>query len=371
MKYYLTKMERDFERINRIVGLMDEHNLDYVIVFDPINLRYLAGSQVDYSSCILSRTGEIYLVVPPMEYERAKRITWVDRIYKYGEGEGPEWIRAGSLVEATAKLVEGRVGLPYSYISHIQYEKIKSFIDSNIDNCDNILKTARTIKTNRELSLINKAVRLVEDGIRHAIDILNEGITEKSIAKEIIVYFYGRGADKVYSDLIVASGYRSAFPHGRATDKVISSGDPVTLDFVAAYEGYWGDVTRTFFVRRVEPEIKKIYEVVEEALYRAIDKIEVGVNAKDVDGAAREYIEKSGYGKYFIHSTGHGIGLEVHEDPRLSSKSNDVLVENMVVTVEPGIYIKDVGGVRIENDVLVTEEGAKILNSLSTELMIL
>lgn len=177
------------------------------------------------------------------------------------------------------------------------------------------------------------------------------------------------GAERVYDDLIVASGVRSALPHGRASDKEIMKGDPVTLDYVSSYNGYYGDETRTVFVGRVGKELRRIYEVVLESLEMAIDHICEGVTCDEIDSMVRNNIERHGYGKYFIHSTGHGIGLEVHEMPRLSMNDKTFLKRNMVVTVEPGIYIPGLGGVRIEDDVLVTSDGCKVLTRTSKEII--
>ncbi len=364
-------MSRDKERLERVSSRLDEEGIDYMVVLDPVNIRYLAGATIDYSACIISRRGETILVVPPMEYDRSKQVSWVDQVYRYGSGDGEDWIKVDSLEEAVSKLVDGRVGLPYSYVSHRIFERLSKYIGESLVDCDNIIRGARSIKTAIELDLLSKAVELVESGIQFAYTVIREGVTESRVSRESLAFFIKRGADKVYDDLIVASGPRSAYPHGRASDKVLRMGEPITLDYVAAYEGYWGDVTRTVFMGEANQEIRKIYEVVEEALYTAIDKIYAGVEAREVDKAARSVIEKAGYGKYFIHSTGHGLGLEIHEAPRLSSKSGDALEENMVVTVEPGIYVTGLGGVRIENDVVVTSGGARVLNRLPTELIIL
>jgi len=362
---------RDRDRINRLVGLMEEHNLDYIVVFDEVNLRYIAGGVVDYSACILSSDGIIYLVTPPMEFERAKLVSWVDDVYMYG-GDSPKSIKADSLVEAVSRMVEENVGLPFNYITHSQFNRlISSNHGFNVVDCDSLLLRARAIKTSYEVGLIKDSVSLVEDGLEYAINYISVGFSELEVARESIVYYYKAGADKVYSDLIVASGERAAYPHGRASEKVIVKGDVITLDYVASMEGYWGDVTRTVFLDSVDRELRRVYEVVESALNEAIDSIYPGVKASDVDKVARSVIEREGYGEYFLHSTGHGLGLEIHESPRLSKKSDDVLEANMVITVEPGIYIKGLGGVRIENDVLVCSDGREVLNRLSTDLLVL
>ncbi len=180
-----------------------------------------------------------------------------------------------------------------------------------------------------------------------------------------------QGAVSSSFDIIVASGVRSALPHGVASEKTIESGELVTLDFGAYYEGYCSDITRTLAVGNISDELKTIYETVRVAQQLGIDGIKPGMTGKEADALTRDYIKEKGYGDYFGHSTGHGLGMEVHEAPGLSMASDVPLQPGMVVTVEPGIYIPGVGGTRIEDDILITETGNERLNYSSKELIIL
>jgi Xaa-Pro aminopeptidase len=179
------------------------------------------------------------------------------------------------------------------------------------------------------------------------------------------------GAASSSFDIIVASGHRSALPHGVASGKVIESGDFVTLDFGAYYKGYVSDITRTIAVGEPADKLKEIYQIVLDAQMRGVAGIKPGLTGKQADALTRDYITEHGYGEYFGHSTGHGIGLEVHEGPGLSFKSDVVLEPGMVVTVEPGIYIPGLGGVRIEDDIVITEEHNERLTHSTKELIIL
>ena len=368
-------MKKDLHRINRLKGLMDSLDLDAIIVFDKVNFRYIAGGVVDYSIAYVLRDGLIGVITPVMEFERAGLTTWADEINAFSREKRENGvIEAKNSIEAFKKLYGdlNRIGIPFSNISHSTYIKASETLGSKkIVDADKALLDSRVVKTDYELMLIKKAVEIVEAGVNKGIESISEGVTEADVAFVSHCHMKRIGADKVYDDLIVASGVRSALPHGRASDKKICLGDAVTLDYVASYEGYYGDETRTVFLGRVDNELRKIYEVVLEALNTAIDYIHDGVSAKEVDAVAREVIEKAGYGKHFIHSTGHGIGLEVHESPRLSSVSEDILKTNMVVTVEPGIYVSGLGGVRIEQDVVVKKDGAEILTKNPVELVII
>jgi Xaa-Pro aminopeptidase len=186
------------------------------------------------------------------------------------------------------------------------------------------------------------------------------GQKEREVADNIRSSLKKFGARPAFR-IIVASGKRSAKPHGFATDKIIRRGDLVVIDFGAVYNGYCSDMTRTFIVGKPTAKQKKIYRIVKEAQKRAIKAIRAGKACFEIDMAARQYIEKQGFGKYFIHSTGHGIGRRVHEAPKISKKNRRRLRKGMVITIEPGIYIKGWGGVRIEDMVLVTRRGCKAL----------
>ena len=180
-----------------------------------------------------------------------------------------------------------------------------------------------------------------------------------------------QGATSSSFDIIVASGLRSALPHGVASDKKIEQGDLITLDFGALYQGYVSDITRTVAVGEPSDKLKEIYKIVLDSQVLALEKIKPGMTGIEADAIARDHIKSKGYGEAFGHSTGHGIGLEVHEGPGLSFRSETVLEPNMAVTVEPGIYLPGIGGVRIEDDILITETGNERLTHSSKELRIL
>jgi len=177
------------------------------------------------------------------------------------------------------------------------------------------------------------------------------------------------GAEKPAFDTIISSGYRSALPHGVASDKRIERGDLVVIDLGALYRHYNSDITRTIVVGKPSEKQKEIYEIVLEAQKSAVEKAKPGMTAKELDSIARNIIAEYGYGDYFIHSLGHGVGLEIHEPPRISQYDETVLKEGMVITIEPGIYIPKLGGVRIEDTVVITKDGAKRLTKMERELI--
>jgi Xaa-Pro aminopeptidase len=200
---------------------------------------------------------------------------------------------------------------------------------------------------------------------------IRPGMTEKEVALRLEVIMREHGATSSSFDTIVASGWRSALPHGVASDKVIEKGDLVTLDFGAYYQGYASDITRTVMMGKPTAKQKEIYQIVLEANKKAIAGVQPGKTGKEVDAIARNYIKEHGYGEYFGHSTGHGLGMEVHEKPLVSTRGEEALVPGMVITIEPGIYIPDLGGVRIEDDLIVTESGYENITNVSKEIIMI
>lgn len=219
-------------------------------------------------------------------------------------------------------------------------------------------------KKPEELIKIMKASAMGDLCFSHILGFIREGMTEKKVADEIELTLKKLGSNELAFPTICVSGERSNLPHGEPTEKTIEKGDFVTLDFGATVDGYCGDMTRTIAIGQVSQEQKEIYEIVLKAQEAALDYIKAGVRCFDVDKIARDIITDSGYGEYFIHGTGHAVGKEVHEEPYLNTKSEDILLENMAVTVEPGIYIPKKFGVRIEDLAIVTDFG--IINTVKS-----
>lgn len=225
------------------------------------------------------------------------------------------------------------------------------------------------VKDAAEISSIKKAVKISDIAFGRILKMVAPGIKEKDLAAELEYQMTMLGSEKPAFESIIASGYRSAMPHGVASKKVVKKGDFITFDFGATIDGYVSDITRTVVVGKATTRQKKIYNLVLKAQLAGIRKVKSGVMASKVDAACRDIITRAGYGKNFGHGTGHGIGFYVHVGPRVSGKSQDKLKPNNVITIEPGIYISGWGGVRIEDDVLVTRNGGKVLNSAPKKLL--
>lgn len=236
---------------------------------------------------------------------------------------------------------------------------------------ENKIEELRMVKVSEEAEYIRKAQEIAEEAFVNVLSFIKPGVTEKQIALELDFYMLSHGAEAVSFETIAVTGAKTSMPHGVPDDTVVKDGDFITMDFGAVYKGYHSDMTRTVAVGSVTPEQRKVYETVLTAQKAALSILKSGLPCKDADDAARDIIRDAGYGEYFGHSTGHGVGVEIHESPSLSPNSKGVLDTGNVVTVEPGIYLPGKFGVRIEDMALITDDGYENLTSTPKELIIL
>ncbi|MCG0274970.1 MAG: Xaa-Pro peptidase family protein [Thermosediminibacteraceae bacterium] len=353
-------------RINRLKQKLIEKGLDAVLVNKPENQYYLTGFD-----------GEGFLAITTQ-----RSILFTDfRYVEQAKKEAPELevIELETTIPPYKKCADelksmglNKIAVESHYLTVKSYNELKSFLDGiEIVSTENIIEELRTTKDETELELIKKAQEITDKAFLHILDYIRPGVTEKDLALEIEYFVKKNGADGLAFETIVVSGPRSSLPHGKPTFRKLQAGDFITIDFGAKFNHYCSDMTRTVFLGKPDKEKEKIYNIVLEAQKRALDYIKAGVSGKDVDREARDFIEKMGFGENFGHALGHGVGLEIHEAPRLSKKGDNNLMPGMVVTVEPGIYIEDYGGVRIEDLVVVTEEGHINLTKSSKDLICL
>lgn len=251
-------------------------------------------------------------------------------------------------------------------ISLLQYRELER-LNIPLISGDTLLSDMRIIKSQDELKLISSSCELVDRSISSVSKKIKLPITEKELALLLELEVKRLGADSI-DFLIVVSGERGALPHGRPSEKEIKLNELITIDFGVVYKGYHSDITRTFALgNEINEELKKIYEIVKEAQELGLSLVKEGANTKYIDNEVREFIKRSGYGEYFVHGLGHGVGIEGHELPYLNENEEYILKENMVITIEPGIYIQGIGGVRIEDTVVVTKTGYINLTPSSKE----
>lgn len=341
---------------------MDSSHLDGILFSSLENIRYLCGFTGSDGALITTRK-ESFFLTDSRYWTQAEE-----------EVKGSQIIHYKKKMEGIASLLLdlklNRIGFESTSVTFSAHrfllEKLANA--SQLIPLEEELKNLRAAKDAQELTLIRRAIDISSNAFLYLVEILKEGVLEREVALEMESFMKRNGAEAIGFDIIIASGKRSALPHGKASVKRIEKGDLILIDFGSGFQGYHSDQTRTLVCSNPSLEQQKIYRIVKEAHDRAIEKIRPGIPIGEVDGAAREHIRNQGYGEYFGHGTGHGIGLAVHEDPVVNSENKGLVQEGMVFTIEPGIYIPNWGGVRIEDMVLVTPKGAEILTYLSGEL---
>lgn len=284
--------------------------------------------------------------------------------------------RKAALFEAVERLRRSRMRVIGFEAEHLAFSAGKRLGDSmrgkiRFKPVTGLVERLRLQKDSDEVNSIRASARVATDLLPSAVAAIKPGTRESSVAGEMELQARRVGAEGMSFDTIVAAGARSALPHGRASSQPIPGGGFIILDWGVILSGYCSDLTRTLHIGPVSVEHRRMYQAVSDAQQAAIEAVKPGVAAGKVDQAGRKVLEKAGYGRYFTHSTGHGVGLEIHEAPRLAKGVKDKLCPGMVITVEPGIYIPDEGGVRIEDMVLVTESGHEVLTSADRDLVTL
>jgi len=352
-------MKFNIERLHKIQERLVENKIDAIFLTALENIRYLTN--FSGSSAFLMITKDKGYLITDFRYKTIAE----DEVKGY-----KVIIYKNSIIDEVKRLAKkekiSHLGIEKRNITLEQYQKLTKKIKKiKIIPTLNLVEGLRVIKSPIELDNIKMAIKRAEDVYKKITSYIKAGISEKEIALGLEYAIKRAGSDKLPFELIVASGYRAALPHAVSGNRLLRNSDSVIIDFGAEYKGYFADITRTNFIGcRLNKRQREIYQTVLNAQAEAISLIKPDVRAKDVDAAARKVISKAGFGKYFGHGTGHGIGLMVHELPSISTKSEDILKEGMIFTVEPGIYIPGWGGVRIEDMVLVTKAGCKILTTL-------
>lgn len=352
------------EHVKKVQQLLSQHGIEGVLIMSPYNRRYVTNFTGSAGAALLF-SDKAYFITDFRYVEQAKSQTSGYEIVQHNK----------SLIEEVAKIVNeakiGKLGFEQDHIVYSTWKKLEQSIEAETVPISNMIEELRMVKTEEEIHVIKEAAKIADAAFNHILNYIKPGVAELDIANELEFFMRKNGATSSSFDIIVASGKRSALPHGVASGKLIESGDFVTLDYGALYQGYVSDITRTVAVGNPSRQLKEIYDIVLAAQIQAVDKIKPGMTGREADTIARDYINEKGYGDKFGHSLGHGIGLEVHEGPGLASRSETKLVPGMVVTVEPGIYLPDIGGVRIEDDILITQNGNETLTHAPKELIIL
>ncbi|MFO7636997.1 MAG: aminopeptidase P family protein [Clostridia bacterium] len=353
-------------RMDKIKKIIKDKELDAILVTSRENTFYLSGFRGS-ASLILITPGNAFFCTDFRYIEAAKAICGKHYDVSMYKGDA-----LPHLHEVTGGDSLGRIGFEENDLSFMRYSGFKGvFGKAELVPVQSFVDRTRIIKEDEEIIRIKKATEISEKAFGEVLPYIRPGVLELDILAEMEYRMRKGGASKQAFDTIVASGKRSSLPHGEASLKRIEQGDPVTLDFGAVWEGYCADMTRTVFAGQPSGKMKDIYRIVLEAQERAQEGVVAGASGREIDRIAREIINKNGYEGCFGHGLGHGVGILVHEEPRLSEKSESIMENNMVVSVEPGIYVEDIGGVRIENLVAIRDNNPYVFNETGKELLIL
>ncbi len=349
----------------RARSAMVEAGVEALLVTDPLNRRYLTGLSGTAGSALLTADRQILLT--DFRYvEQAKQ-------------EAPDWELVQyedfypELGKLLGQLQVGRVGFESHKVTVKQHQDLQAKTGARVEwvPLEGLVERLRAIKSAEELALLRQAVAIADAAFTHIVGFLRPGVTEREVAVELEFFMRRQGAEGLAFPSIIGSGPNGALPHARPSQRPLAIGDLVVLDFGAVWQGYHSDITRTVAIGRVDEEQRAIYELVRQAQAVGVAAVQPGREGREVDAEARRVIQEAGYGDYFGHGLGHGVGLEVHEDPpRLSRLSESRLEPGMVTSVEPGIYLPGRFGVRIEDLVVVTADGPQVLTQSSKELII-
>jgi Xaa-Pro aminopeptidase len=339
-------------RVERLQASLEEP----LLVSNLVNVRYLVGFESSNAA----------LVVEP---ERVRLFS----DFRYAElgrsVDGVEFVETKrSLFDALAELLEGRIGFEADHVSYARWETLGNGGLELVPR-RGLVEELRAVKDEAELEAVRNAAALTSEAYARFADERFVGRTERDLAWRLEELFHELGAEAPAFETIVAAGPNGARPHARPSDREVGAGETVVIDAGAKLDGYCADCTRTFATGSLPERLSEAYEVCREAQLAGLQAVRAGATGVEADGAARDVIDDAGFGDAFGHGLGHGVGLDVHEAPRLSRESSDTLVPAQVVTVEPGIYLEGVGGIRIEDLVIVGENGAEITTGFTKDLV--
>ena len=355
------------DHVRKIRVELKTADADCFFAFSGSNINYSSGCHIGPSdrlaAVIVPAEGEVAIVSPGFEGDRMRKDKLIGEVYTWEEDEDPF-----NLVAEIFKkigLAKSRIAVDDTLWFRV-YERMKSDSpDIKWINGVDVIKKARWRKSEDELKMMETACKYAAKGVELALKEIKMGMTELDFSSVVAEKIYEAG--KVHGGALVQSGPNASYPHHPTSKRVLQNGDAVVLDFGCMFEGYCADISRTLLIGKVSDEIKKCWQINKDAQQAAIDAVKPGVTCENIDKAARSYIEKNGYGKYFLHRTGHGIGMEGHEHPYIVNGNKEVLEPGMCFTIEPGIYVADKFGMRIEDDVAVGESGPRMISKMNKD----
>jgi Xaa-Pro dipeptidase len=360
-------------RLERLYTEIKKAGMDAVALNPGPTLAYLSGLHfhlMERPVIMLFTPGQTpAIILPELELQKVNQLSFPVQVFAYGEVPST-WDESFKKAAMTLDLDGKKIGVEPRAMRLLEFRHLKAGApEADFPDATSPLAALRICKDTDEINKIRRAVRIAQDGLEATLPMIKIGMSEKEIANELVTQLLRLGSEpEMPFSPIVSSGPNSANPHASPTERKLQAGDLLVVDWGAAYAGYISDLTRTFAVGDVAEEYLNIHKIVQEANLAGRTAGRPGIPCADVDKAARKVIEAAGYGMYFTHRTGHGIGMEGHEDPYIRGDNMQLLEPGMAYTVEPGIYLPDRNGVRIEDNMIVTETGVESLSDMPREL---
>ena len=354
------------KRQNNLKSLFSEKNLDGMLVTNLTHIRYLCGFTGSAGSLLITHDKCEFITDGRYTFQSKNEVKCAN--ITISSETHFHVIKKENLLPSNLK-----IAFDSNNVSHQIYNQLKDIFSSiSWEGTSGYVESLAMIKDEKEIDAIKTAVEITDQAFSEVFPMIKIGVKEKEIANQLSFLYrkYGDADADAFSP-IVGSGIHSAMTHQRPTDKQIEPGELVVIDSGAKYAGYHADMTRTVATKGYSEKQKEIYNIVLEAQLKSIDGIKSNISCKEIDSIARDHITNAGYGKYFDHGLGHSLGLEIHENPRFSKVSKDILQSNHVMTVEPGIYLEDIGGVRIEDDIVVQDNGCEVLNKTQKDFTVI
>jgi len=357
-------------RLERFLDWMKQENIEMALISSPTNVYYLTDFYTNpherFMGLFLSVSGDVTLFVPELDKKQAIEKSGLKNIIGYSDSEGPS-----ALIKQWVKTSNSTVfGIEQGFVNYKTYLWLKQLLGlEEFADVEEGFTLLRKVKDELELQSLMKAAEFADKAVEIGIQSLQIGKSELEVIADIEYQLKKQGIERMSFETMVLTGKKSALPHGKPGTDEINQGDFVLFDLGVVWNGYCSDISRTVVMGKPTEEQRKIYTTVKQAQQSAIEMVRPNILVKQIDLSARNYISSQGYGEYFIHRTGHGLGLDIHELPSIHQKNEESIIKGMVFTIEPGIYFPKVGGVRIEDDVYVTENGVQVLTKFTKELL--
>jgi len=362
-------------RFDRLNASLRASGLDAVILNPGPTLTHLTSLRFHLMErpvvLLFAKDQDPAIVLPELELQKVASLPYKLQVFPYPENPS-EWDNAFRKAAQALSLDGKRIGVDPRQLRLMEFRHVKAGApEADYPDGSDLLSGLRLKKEKAEVEAMRRAVQIAQDALEATIPSIKMGMTEKELSSELVMQLLKHGSEpEMPFAPIVSGGTNSANPHASPTERKLQAGDLLVIDWGATYDGYISDLTRTFAVGEVDEEYKKIHKIVQEANAAGRLTAKPGVPCANVDKAARDVIEKAGYGKYFTHRTGHGIGMEGHEEPYMRGDNMQLLEPGMAFTVEPGIYLPNRNGVRIEDNVVITDDGADVLSDMPREIIV-